>query len=207
MCIRDRSQANTWKKYSFTVPGCPDGTWEKTNSAGLQVQISHSMGTTYHTSTLRQWITTIDVSPTTQVNWMATVGNTWYITGLQVEEGTVATEFEHRPISEEIALCQRYYGKIRLANQEWIYNESSTSNHKWHWVNIPFTMRDNPTIDSSDLTMGGSVSGLSGTLSSYTAQRPGDTPGRISARVGMTCLLYTSPSPRDLSTSRMPSSA
>ena len=180
------SQANTWKKYSFTVPGCPDGTWEKTNSAGLQVQISHSMGTTYHTSTLRQWITTIDVSPTTQVNWMATVGNTWYITGLQVEEGTVATEFEHRPISEEIALCQRYYGKIRLANQEWIYNESSTSNHKWHWVNIPFTMRDNPTIDTSDLSTGISVSGLSGTLSSYSAQRPGDTPGRISARVGMT---------------------
>ena len=180
------SQANTWKKYSFTVPGCPDGTWEKTTSAGLQVQISHSMGTEYVTSTLRQWINVVDVSPTTQVNWMATVGNTWYITGLQVEEGTVATEFEHRPISEEIALCQRYYGKIRLANQEWIYNESSTSNHKWHWVNIPFTMRDNPTIDSSDLTMGGSVSGLSGTLSSYTAQRPGDTPGRISARVGMT---------------------
>ena len=108
------------------------------------------------------------------------------MTGIQLEAGRNATDFEHRSYGEELALCQRYYGKIRLANQEWIYNESSTSNHKWHSVNIPFTMRDNPTIDSSDLTMGGSVSGLSGTLSSYIAQRPGDTPGRISARVGMT---------------------
>jgi len=108
------------------------------------------------------------------------------MTGVQLEVGRNATEFEHRSHGEELALCQRYYGKIRLANQELIYNESSTSNHKWHQVYIPFSMRANPTIDVSDLTMGISVSGLSGTVSSYTAQRPGDTPGRISSRVGMT---------------------
>jgi len=106
------SQSNTWKKYSFTVPGCPDGTWEKANSAGLQVQISHVMGTTYQTSSLRQWISSVVVSPPSQVNWMATVGNTWYITGLQVEVGKNATEFEHRPYGEELALCERYYYQI-----------------------------------------------------------------------------------------------
>ena len=100
--------------------------------------------------------------------------------------GRHATDFEHRSYGEELALCQRYYGKIRLANQEWIYNESNASSHKWHWVDIPFTMRANPTIDTSDLTMGISVSGLSGTVNNYTAQRPGDTPGRISSRVTMT---------------------
>jgi hypothetical protein len=105
------SQSNTWKKYSFTVPGCPDGTWEKANSAGLQVQISHAMGTTYQTSSLRQWLSSVVVSPTSQVNWMATVGNTWYITGLQVEVGKNATEFEHRSIGEETSLCERYFEK------------------------------------------------------------------------------------------------
>ena len=34
-----------------------------------------------------------------------------------------------------------------------------------------------------------------------------DTDDQIDIKVGGTCLLYTSPSPRDLSTSRMPSSA
>jgi hypothetical protein len=33
------------------------------------------------------------------------------IWGVQVEQGTVATPFERRPISAEIALCQRYYEK------------------------------------------------------------------------------------------------
>ena len=30
---------------------------------------------------------------------------------VQLEEGTVATSFEHRPIALELALCQRYYEK------------------------------------------------------------------------------------------------
>jgi len=39
----------------------------------------------------------------------ATSGNTWYITGVQMEVGKNATEFEHRSYGEELALCQRYY--------------------------------------------------------------------------------------------------
>ena len=151
------SQANTWKKYSFTVPGCPDGSWEKTTSAGMQVQISHSMGTTYQTSTLRQWITTLKVSPTTQVNWMAAVGNTWYITGLQVEEGTVATEFEHRPISSEIALCQRYYqyiGTLRL--HTWSHDIADTTGMRIQQFTYPGgRMRATPTLSFYDSSSGG----------------------------------------------------
>ena len=39
----------------------------------------------------------------------ATSGNTWQITGVQMEVGKNATEFEHRSYGEELALCQRYY--------------------------------------------------------------------------------------------------
>jgi hypothetical protein len=34
-----------------------------------------------------------------------------YITGVQLEIGSTATEFERRPIGTELALCQRYYDK------------------------------------------------------------------------------------------------
>ena len=34
---------------------------------------------------------------------------TWEITGLQMEFGSPATEFEHRPYAEELKLCERYY--------------------------------------------------------------------------------------------------
>jgi len=42
---------------------------------------------------------------------MATSGNTWQVTGVQLEKGTVATPFEHRPFGSELLLCQRYYEK------------------------------------------------------------------------------------------------
>tara|TARA_A100000164_G_C21831733_1_gene735681 strand:- start:180 stop:1250 length:1071 start_codon:yes stop_codon:yes gene_type:complete len=34
---------------------------------------------------------------------------TWEITGLQMEFGSTTTEFDHRPVAEELALCERYY--------------------------------------------------------------------------------------------------
>lgn len=37
------------------------------------------------------------------------VGRTISISQVQLEEGTVATPFEHRPIGLELSLCQRYY--------------------------------------------------------------------------------------------------
>jgi len=145
------SQANTWKRYSFTVPGCTDGTWEKTTSAGLEVQISHSMGTTYQTSTLRQWTSSLVVSPTTQVNWMATVGNTWYITGLQVEVGKNATDFDHRPVGQELALCQRYFWKTDTDNSySQVANGMYTTNNTVKCVvQHPVSMRTRPTVSVS----------------------------------------------------------
>ena len=153
------NQANTWEYKTFTVPGCIDGTWEKTNSAGMQVQISHVMGTTYQTSSLRQWINTIDVSPTTQVNWMATVGNTWYITGLQVEEGTLATDFEHRPYSEEFSLCQRYYQYVgTLSLHTWSHQIADSSGMRIQQFTYPGGhMRATPTLTYYDASSGGNL--------------------------------------------------
>jgi hypothetical protein len=102
-----------------------------------------------------------------------------------LEVGKNATEFEHRSYGEELELCQRYFYKFRLANQEMIYNESSAANQKWHQFYIGHPMRANPAVDVTDLTTGGSIGGLTGVINGLTPQTPGDTPGRISSRVTM----------------------
>jgi hypothetical protein len=45
---------------------------------------------------------------------MDSTANNFYITGVQLETGTVATTFEYRPFGTELALCQRYYEKSYL---------------------------------------------------------------------------------------------
>ena len=178
--------ADTWEYKTITIPPATGGSWDTDHQTGFGIWWDLGTGTSYQTSTTETWGQNNKFLPSDATKMISTSGAKFRMTGIQLEVGNNATEFEHRSYGEELALCQRYYGKIRLANQEWIYNESSTANHKWHQLYIPFSMRANPTVDASDLTMGGSVSGLSGTLSSYVPQRPGDTPGRISSRVGMT---------------------
>lgn len=106
------NSADTWEKKSITYTGDTGGTWPKDNTQGFHFQLSMAMGTTYQGTSADTWVTNIDVAPSNQVNWLATVGNTFYLTGLQIEEGDTATEFEHRSFAEELALCQRYYEQV-----------------------------------------------------------------------------------------------
>lgn len=108
------SSANTWEKKTIIIPGPTAGTWNRTNnSAGIDVWFSLGVGSTYQ-ATANTWAAANYVSPTGCVNVVSTAsasGGNWYITGVQLEEGTVATPFEWRHYGQELALCQRYYQK------------------------------------------------------------------------------------------------
>lgn len=104
--------ANTWEKKSFTISsGIPfsNGTWNFTNGRGLQILWALANGLNGQTTTPNNWLNGNYFSTPNQVNCLDTVGNIFAITGVQVEKGSSATDFEQRPYGLELSLCQRYY--------------------------------------------------------------------------------------------------
>jgi hypothetical protein len=109
------SVANTWEQKSITIAGDTSGTWTTDNTAGIGVQFGLGVGSTY-SGTSGSWAGTLYVSATGATSVVGTNGATWYVTGVQLEVGTVATPFERQIYNAQLAQCQRYYWKITPDN-------------------------------------------------------------------------------------------
>jgi hypothetical protein len=125
------NSANTFELKTITIPGDTAGTWDTTNGVGLSALWCLGGGTNRQAPapTVGAWgagiVNTItDVAGC--VDWIATSGATFYITGVQLEAGSVATPFERRPFGTELALCERYYhsngGATSYVAQSTAYN-------------------------------------------------------------------------------------
>jgi hypothetical protein len=101
--------ANTWTSISVTIAGDTTGTWVgATNGVGLIVFFGLGVGSTL-SGTAGAWATANYNSCTGATSVVGTSGATFYITGVQLEVGSVASSFEYRQYGQELALCQRYY--------------------------------------------------------------------------------------------------
>ena len=147
------NSADTWEKKSITYTGDTGGTWPKDNTEGLQFQLSQAMGTQFMGTSADTWVTNIDVSPSNQVNWLATVGNTFYLTGLQIEEGDTSTDFEHRQFGEELLACQRYLFK---GDVQCLGSADSAGNIQLA-IQTSVNLRANPTLVSFSSSLRGAV--------------------------------------------------
>ena len=115
--------ANQWVQVQQTVPGETMGTWEVETALGLSVAVTLAAGSNWVTSNVGRWQESSRAASgfgyaaaTGGANFMGTVNNQLYLTGVQVERGTIATPFEARPFGVELVLCQRYYEKSYSVN-------------------------------------------------------------------------------------------
>jgi hypothetical protein len=108
------SSVNTWEKKTITLAGDTSGTWLTDNGIGIRLYFGLGVGSTY-SAPAGSW-TTGFLGATGATSIMGTAGAGFVITGVQLEAGSTATEFERRPIGTELALCQRYYDKSYSTN-------------------------------------------------------------------------------------------
>ena len=143
--------ANTWKKVTVTIPGHADLAVNHDNGAGITIYLQTFMGgdrtTSGHTLNAWQSYSSSDRTPDTTSDWWTTDEATLEVTGLQLEVGDTATDFEHRSYTDELARCQRYHyvhvdGDVQSVG---IGTYSGTSTVYCH-VPFPVTMRATPTM-------------------------------------------------------------
>ena len=109
--------SETWQKKVVTFPADTTGAFDNDNNLSLRVRWWLAAGSTYSTGTLpTTWASIGTDSAVGQTNFAAATNNYWQITGVQLEVGDTATDFEHKQFGVELAECQRYYEKSYDAN-------------------------------------------------------------------------------------------
>ena len=106
---------DTWEHFVLAIPGDTSGTINNDTGAGLLIRWMMTAGSTYQGGTASTWGATnnnqlgIDMGST---NLFATTDEDCYITGIQLEVGSIDTPFEHLTYGDELRACERYYERL-----------------------------------------------------------------------------------------------
>ena len=145
---------SSWQKFTMTFPGDTSNDIGNDNSERLRVIFNLATGPDDISSEVSTWTASnIFRAVTGQDNFMDNTSNEFYLTGVQLEVGDVATDFEHRSYGDELARCQRYFWKSfpdgiapakNLGNTDSIFSQVVTGYNGS--VIIPISMRTDPTL-------------------------------------------------------------
>ena len=152
------SAADTWEKKTITFDGDQTTAIANDETRGLSMSWILNTGTGYSSGSSPNgtWESLTDVNR--YVGQTATIGgntNDYFdLTGVQVEEGTTATDFEHRAYSDELARCQRYYFMESGDYGVWMNpGMAQDSTDMYFFVNFPVPMRSNPSYTAEDVNI------------------------------------------------------
>jgi hypothetical protein len=116
------SASATWEKKTITFDADTTGVLDNDNARSLDVDFWLGAGTNLTSGTANSpWGTTTTNLAPGQTNVAAATNNYWQITGVQLEVGSVATEFEFMPIDAELARCQRYFQRMGYDNESYTF--------------------------------------------------------------------------------------
>jgi hypothetical protein len=167
------SAANTWEQKTVTLSGDTTGTWATNNTAGMSVFFSLGTGTD-NSATAGAWTGSQEFSATGATSVVGTNGATFYITGVQLEAGSVASPFERRDYGRELQMCQRYFQTLGGTSPfEFMGSGQCASATEARIVSfMPTNMRSAPTLGSiGSFTV--NVGSTNYTVTSLALNQPG----------------------------------
>ena len=155
MINRAFTVTSSWQRFTMTFDGDTAENIRNDQEAGMQLlwhladgpDDIHAQVNTFSRTTNSSFYTAV----TGQSNFMDNTNNEFYLTGVQLEVGSVATPFEHKNFREQLSDCQRYFFNIKGNTNAFMglaafANSTSTARFS---IYFPVPMRTNPTYTGS----------------------------------------------------------
>ena len=147
--------SNTWEKKTITFPGDTTGAFTNNNAQALSMQFWLGAGTNFTSGTLAtSWQSIVNANRAVgQVNIADSTSNDWFVTGVQLEAGTTASDFEFLPYDVNLDRCYRYYQVIVEGTEQYFLD-----GHYYSSSNVRGTieffspMRASPSLDATSGT-------------------------------------------------------
>jgi hypothetical protein len=140
------SVSNTWEFKTVTFAGDTTGAFTNDNGKSLEIIFWLGAGTDFTSGTLQTtWGSTVTANRAVgQVNIADDTSNDFYITGVQLEAGTTASDFETLPVDVNLARCMRYYQIV-----DSVIGTAGATTAVYAAILFPTVMRASPSISAS----------------------------------------------------------
>jgi len=126
------SVTTNWSRVELFFPADTTGAFDDNNALSLTLQIWLHAGSTYSGGTLNTtWGSVTQANRAAGISsFFDSTNRTFFMTGVQLEVGDTATDFEHRTFGDELQRCKRYFeSKSFTTFIEIGYSNGTTSAH------------------------------------------------------------------------------
>ena len=144
------SSADTWEKKTLTFAGDTTGSLNNDNNLSLSMNFWLAAGSNFTGGLTTSWGSAGGSRAQGQVNLADSTSNEWYITGVQLEAGTSASDFEFLPHDVNLQRCYRYYRTLVPLNSfdtGWSMGFYTASNNARFAMHLENPMRAIPSLD------------------------------------------------------------
>ncbi len=157
VCSKTFNVTTNWTRVILTFPADTTGAFADDNGGSLNINIWLHAGSTFSSGTLNSSSFAARTNANRAVgisSFFDSTDRTFFLTGVQLEVGDTATDFEHRTFGDELARCQRYYHKIDAATAYSTLGTAalSTATSSIIYPFAGFNLRAVPTLESSGVS-------------------------------------------------------